>query len=336
MKGRKSDRHKKVICIKCFKEFRSNYVNRHMLVHLRREGAPEKASKRLCKESIADAGEFSTFEESIDFAVKGVLNILVKSVEQTTPDNAPSTEKVIMNKTTGIEAELIHDSDIFDENVQLGGKISDIITTGRVKEESLSKKNKYCLELFRKHSVIINVKDVVLKPWQKMLMGAIEKPDFRTVIWILGPNGNEGKSWFQNYVESLYGYERVARFDFKSRAQDVLHALSKRPLASTDIFLFNIPRSTDAVAFGCYSVLESIKDGVAVSSKYDSKPIRFKTPNVLIVFSNEPPEPKQLSKDRWCIKGIKKGETMVSISPEQIVYNNVKQKYYIRRNMDNE
>ena len=170
----------------------------------------------------------------------------------------------------------------------------------------------------------------MLKPWQKNLMRAIDEPHFRVVVWVIGASGNEGKTWYQNYVESVYGYERVARLDFKSRTQDVLHALSKRPLASTDIFLFNIPRSTDAPA-SCYNVLESIKDGVAISSKYDSKPIRFKTPNVLVVFSNEPPETKQLSKDRWCIKAIKPSKgTLVSISPNMIYYNQKTGKYCIK------
>ena len=33
------------------------------------------------------------------------------------------------------------------------------------------------------------------------------------IIWIIGRDGNEGKSWFQYYIESLYGSHRVARFD---------------------------------------------------------------------------------------------------------------------------
>ena len=49
-----------------------------------------------------------------------------------------------------IEKEVIRESEIFDNNIELGEKISLIISSGRAKEESLSKKNKYCLEIFAK------------------------------------------------------------------------------------------------------------------------------------------------------------------------------------------
>ena len=47
--------------------------------------------------------------------------------------------------------------------------------------------------------------------------------------------------------------------------------------------------------------MESIKDGTAVSSKYNSDIMRFKTPNIVVVFSNHMPKTKELSKDRWKI-----------------------------------
>ena len=44
-----------------------------------------------------------------------------------------------------------------------------IISSGRAKEESLSKKNKYCLEIFRKNRGLIDVASAKLKPWQLKL-----------------------------------------------------------------------------------------------------------------------------------------------------------------------
>ena len=71
-----------------------------------------------------------------------------------------------------------------------------------------------------------------------------------------------------------------------------------------DIFIFNIPRSfaTEAVP---YTLLEEIKDGQAISSKYDSKILRFKTPNIVVVFSNGNPTERMMSRDRWQIFKIK-------------------------------
>ena len=56
----------------------------------------------------------------------------------------------------------------------------------------------------------------------------------------------------------------------------------------------------------CYEVLENIKDGRAIASKYASEIIRFRTPNVVIVFSNADPDMTQLSKDRWRVFHISK------------------------------
>ena len=54
------------------------------------------------------------------------------------------------NLYSDIEKEVIRESEIFDKNIKLGEKISLIISSGRAKEESFSKNNKYCLEIFAK------------------------------------------------------------------------------------------------------------------------------------------------------------------------------------------
>ena len=131
-----------------------------------------------------------------------------------------------------------------------------------------------------------------------------------------------------NYIESLYGYERVARLDIGGRGSNLLHALRKRPLTLTDIFLVNIPKSTEDVD-NCYNVLEAIKDGCAVSTKYDSNRIRFKTPNTLIVFSNDPPNPNLLSQDRWFISQITKDDRLSVVSPKKIRFNKRWNKFII-------
>ena len=124
-----------------------------------------------------------------------------------------------------IEEELIRDDKIYDENIVLGEKIASIITSGQTKEESLSKKNKYCLDLYRKNKALIHAQDVELKKWQTILMKYFSEeekgPSYRVVIWVIGKRRNEGKTWFQSYVESYYGYRCLARFDLKSRAEDI-------------------------------------------------------------------------------------------------------------------
>ena len=54
-----------------------------------------------------------------------------------------------------------------------------------------------------------------------------------------------------------------------------------------------------------YELLEKIKNGRTVASKFDSKELKFKTPNTVVVFSNEKPDVSELSKDRWKIFRIR-------------------------------
>ena len=53
-----------------------------------------------------------------------------------------------------------------------------------------------------------------------------------------------------------------------------------------------------------YDMLKGIKDGHKVSAKYDSRGLFFKTPNTVMVFSNEFPMVEPLKKDRWRIYEI--------------------------------
>ena len=73
-----------------------------------------------------------------------------------------------------------------------------------------------------------------------------------------------------------------------ARKESILHSLSKRTLSIIDVFLFNIPRSFEAKEVP-YTLFEDIKDGFSISTKYDSKQLRFNTPNTVIVFANSMP-----------------------------------------------
>ena len=76
--------------------------------------------------------------------------------------------------------------------------------------------------------------------------------------------------------------------------------LKKKGLSTVNIFIFNDARSTEGDEYvNMYRILEDIKDGAATSSKYDSQVIKFRTPNIVMVFSNVRPNMKCLSADRW-------------------------------------
>ena len=213
----------------------------------------------------------------------------------------PLVTKVVTCKD--LRAELMHDNAVYLETITLGREIADIIDEGVVKEESLTRERKKALELYRKQNSMFNMEGVELRHWQTDLMDLIVTPTAREIIWIRGMKGDEGKTWIQSYLETLHGYARVVRLDLKNNTSNILHVLSKRPLSSTNIFLFNEARSLNNEKCN-YTVLEQIKDGTAMTSKYNNDVIRFKTPNVVIVFSNSIPAIRQLSKDRWRVYDI--------------------------------
>ena len=151
--------------------------------------------------------------------------------------------------------------------------------------------------MFQSRKFAINPNgNVKIFPWQQQAVNLIQKPTYREDIWVKGACGNEGKTWLQKYVHSLLGRERVIQLDLKNSIGDIMQMSKKLPLSSIDTFMFNDARSGLSET-RCYDVLKNIKDGRSIASKYSSEIIQFKTPNVVIVFSNADPNMNQLSKD---------------------------------------
>ena len=116
----------------------------------------------------------------------------------------------------------------------------------------------------------------------------------------------------------MFGRSRVASgILIKATTPNICHALTKQPLATTYIFLFNLGKSKKKSDVVNYEVLEDLKDGDAFASKYYSQQLKIKTPNVVMVFSNEKPDTKQLAMDRWKLFYIEND----SLEEKQVVKN---------------
>ena len=131
----------------------------------------------------------------------------------------------------------------------------------------------------------------------------MDKPCDRKVIWVVGKEGNEGKSFFQVNIKEEFGYSRVCKLELSENSRNTFHIMGKICSTNTDIFLFNVARGV-YLDQEQYKILESIKDGEAVDGKYNSQKLYFKKPNVLIVFSSKEPNLNTFSKDRWTILKI--------------------------------
>ena len=84
----------------------------------------------------------------------------------------------------------------------------------------------------------------------------------------------------------------MSGIDIKTNSASIFQALRKYPIVTADIFLFNIGKSKNKFDQINYDALEKMKDGEAFASKYDSQHLK----NVVMVFSNSPPDLQELAK----------------------------------------
>jgi len=292
VKSTSANRNKTVECRICLRKMRSDTLKRHMQTHrdIRHLEADEVRTEIKKRKKLHD----------IDKERKQSVKNIAKEEGYRYYDYVSDVEDEEL-----LEESMLCDDKYHLDTIELGRRVNKIIDKGIVHEESLQKYRKDALKLYRKQKPTRDLTQVELRAWQQELQTIIETPTEREIIWVQGTKGNEGKTWYQDYLAALHGYARVVRLDLKLNTQNVMYILNKRPLCTTDIFLFNERRALNNETCN-YTILESIKDGIAVSTKYNSDILQFKVPNVVIVFSNHIPSTKQLSKDRWKIFRILK------------------------------
>ena len=273
--------HKKVVCEQCLRVMRSDVLKRHMKQHV------EQAGKYVNETSGIGLGSSST---SLD---KDYESLSEFSSVSTSYNASPINKEVLIKN-------LEMDDVDYKSKMEQGRLIYESVKERNIAEESLRKEYRELLELFMKHKQNIDLENVLLRPWQTSLLKYM-KPSDREVIWVIGTKCNEGKSWFQEFIESKFGWSRViCGMDIKLKKSNICHALRKRSLLTTDIFLFDVGKAATFDGVN-YEVLEKIKNGRILASKFDSAELKFYTPNTVVVFSNDKPDVKQLARDRWMI-----------------------------------
>jgi hypothetical protein len=128
-------------------------------------------------------------------------------------------------------------------------------------------------------------KELELRPWQREVLELLKKdPDRRSVIWIHGSKGGEGKTTFMKYLVAAHG----AFMANGGRNEDIAYAYDFQRIVCIDF-----PRASPLR----YDLIEHLKDGVLFNQKYESHPMYFPAPHV-VVSSNLMPDPERLSQDR--------------------------------------
>ena len=131
-----------------------------------------------------------------------------------------------------------------------------------------------------------------LRDWQQELNGLLNgTPSDREIIFVVDRNGASGKSWFAKYYASLHpGKVQILK---PGKKADMAYELR------TDIrvLFMDCPRSRSEVLD--YEFLESLKDQMVFSGKYESTTKKFDKPLHVAVLMNEQPLHDKLSRDRY-------------------------------------
>ncbi|AIC83096.1 replication protein [Chilli leaf curl India alphasatellite] len=149
-------------------------------------------------------------------------------------------------------------------------------------------KAKIAEEEFQKTAHEIQISN--LKSWQLRLKTLLEgAPDDRTIFWVYGPDGGEGKSTFARdlYRSGTWFYTRGGSADNVS--YQYIGQLGNN-------IVFDIPR--DKKDYLQYSLIEMFKDRLIVSNKYE--PLMAPLINCIhvVVMSNFLPDFEKISQDR--------------------------------------
>lgn len=136
------------------------------------------------------------------------------------------------------------------------------------------------------------------KWWQLEILQKIkEEPDDRTVHWYWSTEGGVGKSQFAKYCVATQN----CLFFEEGKKADIMHLIFEAPEDRLECMIVDVPRDNGNKI--SYKSIESIKNGMIYSPKYEGGYKLFNSPHIFI-FANMPPDESKLSADRWIIKNI--------------------------------
>ena len=181
------------------------------------------------------------------------------------------------------------DLEAFKEAVKQG-----LLNPKTLREEHstvMARSPRFCMDYVRDHTPTPKVPAFPLRDWQEKLNTTLKlPPDDRSILFVVDPTGNSGKSWFAKYFASLHDSVQILEPGPK---KDMAHALDP-----TIKYLFmDAPRSKQG-DFIQYDFLEKVKDGMVFSPKYESG-MKLLGPVHVVVFMNEDPDMHKLSQDRY-------------------------------------
>jgi len=147
--------------------------------------------------------------------------------------------------------------------------------------------------IVKKENIIKDLKnefeDAKLHQWQEKVLELLNNQDKRKLLWIYDDKGNSGKTWLAKYLV----VKQNAFYCRGGKIQDVAHAYK-----GEELIVFDFTR--DSKDYIVYNTLESMKDNMIWSPKYDSH-LKLSKNNKVIILANFLPQVNKVSLDRWQI-----------------------------------
>lgn len=130
--------------------------------------------------------------------------------------------------------------------------------------------------------------------WQSQLVEQYSAPaESRGVQFVVDPAGNSGKTWMCQYM--ITKFPEITQVLRIGKRDDLAHAID----CQKTIFLIDVPRGQ--TQYLQYNILESLKDRMVFSPKYESSlKVLTSIPHVT-VFMNEEPDLNAMTIDRFKI-----------------------------------
>lgn len=150
------------------------------------------------------------------------------------------------------------------------------------------------------HRVRDPLSEKELYPFQKRVLDLMtQESDERSILWFWEPTGGAGKTSLAKSLCIRYPKEILY---LSGKTNDIKFAVASFTEKNTlKMAIFDFTRTVED--YVPYEALESIKNGIFFSGKYEARMCVFESPHV-VCFANFPPCESKLSADRWVIERI--------------------------------
>lgn len=143
-----------------------------------------------------------------------------------------------------------------------------------------------------------------LRPWQEEAKRRLFGQDHRTILIVVDPVGNSGKTVLAHHLVQYHAGVFVPAF--LQTGDEIMKFVCSHVKSGGDfVLVIDIPRASLIGAIGrrLFAAFEALKGGWAYDTRYHGKTIYFKPPKV-VCFSNVMPDVKLLTGDRWDIMAL--------------------------------